>query len=60
MNKESTSKALDNLKWLLAIIVFGIAVVGNSYFVEVAFLYRVLAVLARTARTLYKKATSTK
>ena len=46
MNKESTSKALDNLKWLLAIIVFGIAVVGNSYFVEVAFLYRVLAVLA--------------
>ena len=46
MNKESTSKALDNLKWLLAIVVFGAAVVGNSYFVEVAFLYRVLGVLA--------------
>ena len=46
MNKGSTSKTLDNLKWLLAIVVFGVAVVGNSYFVEVAFLFRVLGVLA--------------
>ena len=46
MNKGSTSKTLDNLKWLLAVVVFGFAVVGNSYFVEVAFLYRVLGVLA--------------
>ena len=46
MNKGSASKTLDNLKWLLAIVVFGVAVVGNSYFVEVAFLYRVLGVLA--------------
>ena len=45
MNKGSTSKALDNLKWLLAMTVFSMAVVGNSYFVEVAFLYRVLGVL---------------
>ena len=42
MNKGSTSKTLDNLKWLLALVVFAAAVVGNSYFVEVAFLYRVL------------------
>ena len=45
MNKGSTSKTLDNLKWLLALLVFGAAVVGNSYFVEVAFLYRVLGVV---------------
>ena len=45
MNKGSTSKTLDNLKWLLALAVFAAAVVGNSYFVEVAFLYRVLGVL---------------
>ena len=45
MNKGTTSKTLDNLKWLLAMAVFGLAVVGNSYFVEVAFLYRVLGVL---------------
>ena len=45
MNKESTSKTLDNLKWLLAVLVFAAAVVGNSYFVEIAFLYRVLGVL---------------
>ena len=46
MNKEaSNSKTLDNLKWLLALLVFSAAVIGNSYFVEVAFLYRVLGVL---------------
>ena len=45
MNKGSASKTLDNLKWLLAILVFSFAVVGNSFFVEVAFLYRVLGVL---------------
>ena len=38
MNKESTSKTLDNLKWLLAMLVFAAAVVGNSYFVEIAIL----------------------
>ena len=45
MNKGSASKALDNLKWLVAILVFTAAVVGNSYFVEVAFLYRVIGVV---------------
>ena len=45
MNKESTSKTLDNLKWLLALAVFAFAVVGNSYFIEIPFLYRVLGVL---------------
>ena len=45
MNKGSASKTLDNIKWLLAILVFAAAVIGNSYLVEVAFLYRVLGVL---------------
>ena len=46
MSKGSTSHALDKVKWLVAILVFTAAVVGNSYFVEVAFLYRVLGVVA--------------
>ena len=46
MSKGSTSNALDKVKWLVAILVFTAAVVGNSYFVEVAFLYRVLGVVA--------------
>ena len=46
MSKGSTSNALDKIKWLVAILVFTAAVVGNSYFVEVAFLYRVLGVVA--------------
>jgi preprotein translocase subunit SecE len=52
MNKGSTSKTLDNLKWLLALLVFAAAVFGNSYFGPsadgvggVPFLYRVLGVL---------------
>ena len=45
MNKGSTSNALDKIKWLVAILVFTAAVVGNSYLVEVAFLYRVLGVV---------------
>ena len=45
MNKESTSKTLDNLKWLLALAVFAFAVVGNIYFIEIPFLYRVIGVL---------------
>ena len=40
--KGSTSKLLDNIKWFAALAVFSAAVIGNSYFVEVAFLYRVL------------------
>ena len=45
MNKDTSSKTLDNLKWLLAMAVFALAVVGNSYYTEVAFLYRVLGVV---------------
>ena len=45
MAKGSTSKLLDNIKWFTALAVFSAAVIGNSYFVEVAFLYRVLGVV---------------
>ena len=45
MSNGSASKSIDNLKWLLALAVFSAAVIGNSYFTEIAFLYRVLAVV---------------
>ena len=45
MAKESGSNTLDTLKWVFALAIFGLAVFGNSYFVEVAFLYRVIGVL---------------
>ena len=45
MAKGSTAKLLDNIKWFAALAVFSAAVIGNSYFVEVAFLYRVLGVV---------------
>ncbi len=44
MTKVVASKSVDRLKWFIALSVFAAAVVGNSYFVEVAFLYRVLGV----------------
>ena len=46
MNKGSSSKTLNSLKWLLAILVFSAAIAGNSYFVEISFLYRVLGVIS--------------
>ena len=45
MAKGSTSKILDNIKWFTALAVFSAAVIGNSSFAEVAFLYRVLGVV---------------
>ena len=45
MSKGTASKTLDTVKWLLSIAIFSSAVIANSYFVEVAFLYRVLGVV---------------
>ena len=45
MAKESASKMVDNIKWFAALTVFSAAVIGNSYFVEFAFLHRVLGVV---------------
>ena len=46
MAKGKVSNIADKIKWLLAMGIFSVAVVGNGYYTEVAFLYRVLAVVA--------------
>ena len=46
MAKGKASNIADKIKWLVSICVFSAAIVGNSYYTEVAFLYRVLAVVA--------------
>lgn len=48
MNARVEAKAfrLDGLKWLLVLMLVGAAVAGNSYYVEVPLLYRVLAIVA--------------
>ena len=45
MSKGTASKTLDKVKWLISLAIFSSAVIANSYFVEVAFLYRVLGVV---------------
>ena len=45
-SNASKSSPLDYIKWLLAAVVFGAAVWGNSYYSDVADLYRILAVVA--------------
>ena len=45
MSKQETLKFLDKVKWLISLSFFVVAVVGNSYYTEVAFLYRVLGVV---------------
>ena len=46
MAKDKASNIADKIKWLIAIVIFSAAVVANSYYSEVAFLYRVLTVVA--------------
>ena len=46
MAKGKASNIADKIKWLVSICIFSTAVVGNSYYTEVAFLYRVLVVVA--------------
>ena len=45
MNKQESFKFLDKAKWLISLSFFAVAVVGNSYYTEVAFLYKVLGVV---------------
>ena len=45
MNKQESFKFLDKAKWLISLSFFVVAVVGNSYYTEIAFLYRVLGVV---------------
>ena len=45
MAKGKASNIADKIKWLVSICIFSAAIVGNSYYSEVAFLYRVLSVV---------------
>ena len=45
-NEVKAENGLRAFKWLLAVVLIGSAIVGNSYFSDVALLYRVLAVVA--------------
>ena len=45
MSAEKGSNILNQVKWLVVLALFALAVVGNSYYSEVAFLYRVLGVV---------------
>jgi preprotein translocase subunit SecE len=45
MSAEKGSNILNQAKWLAVLALFALAVVGNSYYSEVAFLYRVLGVV---------------
>ncbi len=42
---ETKEFRLDGLKWLLVVLLVAAGVVGNSYYSDVAVLYRVLALL---------------
>ncbi len=45
-NVEAKQFRLDGLKWLLVVVLVAAGVVGNSYYSDVAVLYRVLALVA--------------
>ncbi len=45
-NTEATGSPLSIVKWLVAILLAGGAIVGNQMFAEVGLLYRILGVVA--------------
>ena len=59
-NTEATRSPLSMVKWLLAILLAGGAVVGNQMFAEVGLLYRILGVVALMALALAVAATTTR
>jgi len=44
--ETNSSNAMDNLKWLLVLVLVAAGVYGNSYFAAESLLYRVLGLLA--------------
>ena len=57
---ELVEYRLDSLKWLLVVVLSAAGVVGNSYFSEVAVLYRALAMVAIAAVSLFVAANTEK
>ena len=48
-NTEAAKSPLNVVKWLLAVAVAGVAIVGNQLYADVGLLYRVLGVVALMA-----------
>jgi len=48
-NNEATKSPLNAVKWLAALVVAAVAIVGNQVYAEVGLLYRVLGVVALLA-----------
>ncbi len=45
MSTETNSSTMDNVKWLLVLVLVSAGVYGNSYFAAESLLYRVLGLL---------------
>ena len=57
---EDQQFRMDGLKWLLVILLIAAGVVGNSYFSDVAILYRVLGLVAAGIAALFVAANTSK
>ena len=59
-NAVSTKSSADIIKWVLALLLVGIAVVGNAYYAEQPFLYRLVGVVALIAVSVFVASTTGK
>ena len=51
--KAETSGSMDSLKWAIVVLLIVAGVGGNVYFADITLLYRVLALVALTAISLF-------
>ncbi|MEY3017124.1 MAG: hypothetical protein RL336_259 [Pseudomonadota bacterium] len=55
---ESTSSALNGIKWVVIIAILAAAVVGNGYYAELPLIYRVLGIVAASVVALFVASTT--
>jgi preprotein translocase subunit SecE len=55
---ESTSSALNGIKWVVVIAILAAAVVGNGYYAELPLIYRVLGIVAASVVALFVASTT--
>lgn len=59
-NSVSTKSSADIIKWVFALLLVGVAVVGNAYYTEQPFLYRLVGVVALITVSCFVASTTSK
>lgn len=60
LNTASAKPSVDIARWVLALLLVGVAVVGNAYYADQPFLYRLIGVVVLMAVSIFVASTTSK